>query len=226
MRQPGIYVLENTTTGKLYVGQSVDIDKRRQEHFNSMQKGKHHNVYIQQDYNMGHDFTFGVLEYCDLASLNQQEKYWINRLNTYHNGYNLTAGGGKTFVLVQETQYDEHHDQEMEKIYLKRFENELNAYNKYYNIVKFLMNPLFLLGVIVLAIICCLSKSYGYLFFIGIIIIYLIPFFILYICIIGYNQCVDKLEEHGHQNEKLNSPLLSIFQQHIDTIKIKFSSKK
>lgn len=214
MRKHGIYVLENTTTGKQYVGQSIDVNKRKQEHFNSMQKGKHHNDYIQQDYNRGHDFSFGVLEYCDLSSLNQREKYWINRLNTYNKGYNLTSGGGKTFVYVnQKQENDEYNKQKMEKIYLTRLENETKAYNGSLKRLLGTTHPLILMVMIIFIIIGILLQPIGLIISFGILIMYFIQFLGLYINKTGYNQCVDKLNKYGHNLNKIQYPIPTIIHE-------------
>ena len=38
-------------------------------------------------------FSIKLLEECDISILEQKEQYWIDKLNTYHYGYNATLGG-------------------------------------------------------------------------------------------------------------------------------------
>ena len=39
------------------------------------------------------NFTFEVVEYCNTKdALDDREKYWIQRYNSYKRGYNSTAG--------------------------------------------------------------------------------------------------------------------------------------
>lgn len=39
------------------------------------------------------NFSIEVVELCDLSELNEKEIYWINKLNSFQNGYNMTLGG-------------------------------------------------------------------------------------------------------------------------------------
>ena len=85
------------SNGKVYVGQSNDIDRRRLQHFSSLDAGEHENKTMQADYNRCRErWTFSVLEECPLALLNVREKYWIDYYNSADpaHGYNLTKGGG------------------------------------------------------------------------------------------------------------------------------------
>lgn len=214
MRQPGIYVLENTTTGKQYVGQSVDVNKRKQQHFNAMQKGKHHNQYIQRDYNMGHNFSFGIIEYCDISSLNQREKYWIDRLNTYYNGYNLTGGGGKTFVYVDKTP-----QKSWREIHQNRSEIELNNYNRRTKRLKKWTRPDVLLIMITAAILGRLLSPIGLIIFYGVIFIYLIQLLTLYSAKKDYNFAVKRLKVHGVERNKLGSVTIHFFKLILENIK-------
>ena len=54
------------------------------------------------------NFSFEILEQCDISELNQKEQEWIAKLRTYinypdSNGYNLTTGGdGQRKITVEE----------------------------------------------------------------------------------------------------------------------------
>ena len=39
------------------------------------------------------NFTFETVEECKIIDLGDREKYYIEKYNTYKNGYNSTAGG-------------------------------------------------------------------------------------------------------------------------------------
>ncbi len=104
MGRAGIFVLRNTSTGEQYVGQSKDIDNQRKKQDSLMRNGRHYNNYIQQDYNMGHRFSFSILEYCNPSQLNQRKNYWIRQLNTFNNGYNQTGRNRNTsYRMVRNT---------------------------------------------------------------------------------------------------------------------------
>ena len=87
----GIYKITNKLNGKAYIGQSIDIKRRWQEHKN--EKNSSNSLY--QDFKIFgiENFNFEILEICNEEELNNKEKYWINYFNTYNDGYNLTCGG-------------------------------------------------------------------------------------------------------------------------------------
>ena len=93
----GIYKITNTKNGKVYIGQTNNIGKRKEQHFSALDKGKHENKLMQTDYNSWKSyFTFEIVEQCYLSLLNEREKYWIGyyKADDPRFGYNLTAGGG------------------------------------------------------------------------------------------------------------------------------------
>lgn len=94
----GIYQIKNLINGKIYIGQSIDIEKRWSTHRTELKYNNHHNIHLQSAWNKyGEDnFEFSVLEECNFDQLNQREIYWISKLNSYKDGYNLTSGGGNT----------------------------------------------------------------------------------------------------------------------------------
>lgn len=47
----GIYKITNTANGKVYIGQTNDIERRRNQHFSALQSGHHENKDMQQDFN-------------------------------------------------------------------------------------------------------------------------------------------------------------------------------
>ena len=92
----GIYQIKNLTNNKSYVGQSINIKKRYREHiFSSMHITKDSNSPIHKAIKKyGHEnFQLIILEECAREQLNIKEQFWINKLNTYQNGYNATLGG-------------------------------------------------------------------------------------------------------------------------------------
>lgn len=78
----GIYKIENKNGG-IYVGQTVDIDKRWYQHKNNLRKNKHGNIKLQRAWNKyGEDyFTFSVLEYVSPEQLTQAEQKWLDIIN-------------------------------------------------------------------------------------------------------------------------------------------------
>lgn len=105
-RISGIYCIENLTTKKKYVGQSVDIKSRIAKHINELTHVKHHNDYLQNAWNKygPEDFIFYTLEECQIEALDERECYYIELLNTLNRdcGYNLKTGGQSGGAIVSD----------------------------------------------------------------------------------------------------------------------------
>ena len=94
----GIYKITNLINGKSYIGQSVNIQKRFNAHksvaFNPNDKNYDYPLYCAiRKYGL-ENFTFEVLEECDISELNDKEVYYISKYNTHSKlGYNQDDGG-------------------------------------------------------------------------------------------------------------------------------------
>ena len=101
-----IYLITNLINNKKYVGKTTqDIEKRWKEHINDSKREK---CEIRPLYRAirkyGKDnFKIEELEKCNTEVLSDREQYWINKLNTYIDGYNATLGGDGKILL----DYDE-----------------------------------------------------------------------------------------------------------------------
>lgn len=60
----GVYQIRNNVNGRVYIGSAKRFKQRYSEHCKTLEKGTHHNKYLQNDWNKcGSDaFTFEVLE--------------------------------------------------------------------------------------------------------------------------------------------------------------------
>lgn len=98
----GIYMIENQINGMRYIGQSDNIPKRWTQHRSNLRGNRHENDHLQKAFNKyGEDaFTFQVLEEMPVQFLDVAEIWWINYLDTFKHGYNMTAGGEATRGLV------------------------------------------------------------------------------------------------------------------------------
>lgn len=90
----GIYGLKNKTTGSWYVGQSKDIQYRfaRYQRLKCKSQRKLFNALSKYGYD---EFEKIILERCEETLLNEKEIYWISKLNSIENGYNLKEGGNR-----------------------------------------------------------------------------------------------------------------------------------
>lgn len=97
-----IYCITNKKNGKQYVGKTQkSIKKRFAEHKYDSQRLTCENRPLYRAFNKyGFDnFYVSKLEECDNSKASEREQYWIERLNTYTNGYNATFGGdGKPYI--------------------------------------------------------------------------------------------------------------------------------
>lgn len=95
----GIYQITNLKSGKLYIGQSVDVKKRIKDHIYELSHGMHGNRYLQSAWNKygAANFVFSVLEVVPEESLTEREKYWVEFYGGYESDklYNLREPGSK-----------------------------------------------------------------------------------------------------------------------------------
>ena len=98
----GIYKITNQLNGKVYIGQSRDIESRWKRHQRYPIDSKKPLYLAFKKYGLK-NFSFEVIEECPEEDLNEREQYWIIYYNSYGNGYNATRGGeGNRKVDVQQ----------------------------------------------------------------------------------------------------------------------------
>ena len=100
----GIYKITNQLNGHSYIGQSIHIEQRWEEH---LYKSSGCSLLKYALYKYGKEnFTFEVIEECTQFKLNEREIYWIKYYDTFNNGYNLTLGGSGVVKYSIETIYE------------------------------------------------------------------------------------------------------------------------
>lgn len=90
-----IYIIKNTINNKVYIGQSIDVKKRFNQHFQKCHK-KDNSLLYKAMRKYGKDkFYFEILEN-NIKNYNDQEQYWIKYYNSITpNGYNILVGGNE-----------------------------------------------------------------------------------------------------------------------------------
>lgn len=88
----GIYMIRNKENGKVYIGQSVDIEKRWKDHRWLLRHGKHHSPHLQRAYNQNpQSLVYEVVMECPEDMLNTYEDMMIQRYRAdeAEYGYNI-----------------------------------------------------------------------------------------------------------------------------------------
>lgn len=89
----GIYSITNTTNNKVYIGSSIDIPSRWEQHIYNLNHNDGINKHIQRSWDKyGSDnFNFKVEEYCEQNMLIVLEKYYIHKYGALDPkvGYNI-----------------------------------------------------------------------------------------------------------------------------------------
>ena len=84
----GIYKITNKINGKVYIGQSIHIERRWKEHCRQSTNSVISDAIKQYG---KENFIFEVIEECNQEELNEKEEYYIQLYNSIvPNGYNVT----------------------------------------------------------------------------------------------------------------------------------------
>lgn len=100
----GIYCIYCNGNQKIYIGQSINCQRRFNEHIRMLNKGNHVNPYLQHSWEFygSKEFDFLILEKCE--NLTEKEQYWINYFNSLNkeHGFNVVPVRENN-VMRQET---------------------------------------------------------------------------------------------------------------------------
>jgi group I intron endonuclease len=96
----GVYKI-TSPTNKIYVGQSINISKRKKEYENLNCKKQIKLYNSLQKYGF-ENHVFEIIEECYVEQLNEHEIYWINFYNSTREGLNIREGGSNG-ALSEET---------------------------------------------------------------------------------------------------------------------------
>lgn len=98
----GIYMITNKINNKKYIGQSINIKRRKSEHFYK----KCDMVISRSIFKHGKEnFDFKILELCEESQLNELEIKYITQYKSNNRvfGYNVDNGGNCTGKMSEET---------------------------------------------------------------------------------------------------------------------------
>lgn len=108
-----IYKVTNKIDGKVYIGKTNNLPKRKNEHYNDARRI---HLFSRALHKYGKDnFTWEVVEHSlkTLEEANDRERYWIKECRSYFrwknsNGYNMTEGGdgGSCWNIKKIAAYD------------------------------------------------------------------------------------------------------------------------
>ena len=122
-----IYKITNKVNGKSYIGQTrYSLEFRWRQHIHKKDNTYFHNAIKKYGVE---NFSIEILEECEVSKLNEREIFYIAKLNTFKEGYNLTIGGDGNRRLLLDNAYDEIKD-----LYLSGFSS--NKIATLYNIDK------------------------------------------------------------------------------------------
>jgi len=87
MNNCGIYKLVNLVNNHCYVGSSVNLRRRKRQHFYDLNTQQHHSDYLQKAYNKygKANFDFVVICHCSQEDLVNLEQYYIDKLEPVYN---------------------------------------------------------------------------------------------------------------------------------------------
>ena len=83
----GIYQIINKVNGKSYIGQSVNLEHRKRNHFHLLRNNKNHNSKLQNSFNKygQENFEFIFLTICKKEKLTEMEQFFVDSINPEFN---------------------------------------------------------------------------------------------------------------------------------------------
>ena len=92
-----IYKITNKENGKFYIGSTIDISKRKKEHFRLLKKGEHHCFHLQRAYEKygkeSFELTYKEIEVANEDGLRLLEERYINYCWNSGKLYNVSKKG-------------------------------------------------------------------------------------------------------------------------------------
>ena len=123
MKKSGVYEIINTVTGDFYIGSTIDLKRRRREHFNESYWKHNPNKQLYKDMKQyGKDnFLFKTIQLCESDELKKYEQIAIEKYNPQ---YNICAA----YTGLSKEEYQKKYN----KQYYKENTDKIKQYNKQY----------------------------------------------------------------------------------------------
>ena len=105
----GIYRIVTKASGKVYIGSSKDLAKRKKKHFKDLALGKHYNPHLQYSWNKEEDksvFEFQAFVFCKEEDLIAIEQNCLKFMKPQYNVSKIAGGGriwGDTHPMLGKT---------------------------------------------------------------------------------------------------------------------------
>ncbi len=119
-----IYKITNTVNGKVYIGQTIqDPQIRFKAHAYELNRGVKKNRKFQNAWNKygEESFEFSVVLECDEKDLNEKEREYIQKYDSFEHGYNATIGGNE---VMERRKHRNQSKEKLRSIQYKRWESE------------------------------------------------------------------------------------------------------
>lgn len=134
---PGIYSIKNISNGRIYIGSSIKMWKRKQSHFCSLENGTHINSFLLNDYKKcgKENFVFEVLHFLPENSTKQEilvaEQEYVNKYyDNQKQCYNLTNIVKDTRLFVKNKENSKENDKRKIKYSVERKIKQKNGIEK------------------------------------------------------------------------------------------------
>lgn len=100
----GIYKIVNIQNNKVYIGQSINVEKRILAHKEELNRNVHGNEHLQRAWNKygKENFEFLIIEECTQEKLTEREQYWIDYYGGINSEYNYNQREASSHGLHSE----------------------------------------------------------------------------------------------------------------------------
>lgn len=134
----GVYVIKNSLDSRIYVGSSLDMYSRLQTHKKKLKNLNHPNQKLNNFCKKyGYDkFIFDVLEFCDKEFLLEKEQFYMDKFESYYNGFNISKTSIYPYKDLTEVQIQERRENFAKKMGVCFYMYDLNFNETKYNSLK------------------------------------------------------------------------------------------